>query len=263
MLVFPGVELTQNSRDCEPAPPPGMGCFLHVNALVVGPSYGQIPWQKAKSKNRLDIFGGALDATKAMGGIAQLNHPNFDYSADAKTIISLAGRGPLLVEIANQSGVNNEGDTTHPDTESLWDAALTAGATVYGVATDDAHHYNDAEEKKRAGQPAYIGDLGFIMVRAEKNQQSIKEALQRGDFYSSTGVLLERFEVVSGAIEVVVDAEPERIYTVSFIGEDGKVLSKIEKNAARFSIEKNKQRYIRVRVNDDVGRQAWTQAIVF
>jgi hypothetical protein len=33
LLVIPGVELTQNVESCTPAPPPGLRCLLHVNAL--------------------------------------------------------------------------------------------------------------------------------------------------------------------------------------------------------------------------------------
>jgi hypothetical protein len=45
MLVIPGVELTQNSNRCTPAPPPGRKCLLHVNALFVRPpALGLIPW---------------------------------------------------------------------------------------------------------------------------------------------------------------------------------------------------------------------------
>ena len=37
MLVIPGIELTQNLRACDPPPPPGLSCLLHVNALFVDP----------------------------------------------------------------------------------------------------------------------------------------------------------------------------------------------------------------------------------
>ena len=33
MLTIPGVELTQNYAQCEPAPAPEQGCLLHINAL--------------------------------------------------------------------------------------------------------------------------------------------------------------------------------------------------------------------------------------
>jgi hypothetical protein len=40
--------------------------------------------------------------TRTLGGIVQLNHPNFDYSLDAALVTALAREAPLLLEIANQ-----------------------------------------------------------------------------------------------------------------------------------------------------------------
>lgn len=263
ILTFAGVELTQNSRDCTPSPPPGMGCFLHINALFLEePFPSEIPWEPKKSSDRVEIFTRALNASQKMGGIAQLNHPNFDYSADAQTIIEMAKRGVVLLEIANESfDVNNDGDETHPNTEALWDTVLTAGVTIYGVATDDAHHYNDAEATKARGEDAFVGDLGFIMVRAPKEPKAIKEAIQKGDFYSSNGVFLARLDTSKEAIEVVVSAKPKETYRIFFIGENGKVLAETEGESARFSLEKVKSSYVRVRVESSSGRKAWTQPV--
>jgi hypothetical protein len=52
----------------------------------------------------------------------------------------------------------NQGDKRHPSTEALWDEVLTAGAMVYGVASDDAHHYYDAEGLTARGETVYTGD---------------------------------------------------------------------------------------------------------
>ena len=35
----------------------------------------------------------------------------------------------------------NAGDAKRPSMEALWDAVLTAGGTMWGVASDDAHDY--------------------------------------------------------------------------------------------------------------------------
>ena len=59
---------------------------------------------------------------------------------------ALARDGLTLMEIANQSWDSNDtpDEKGRPTSEAIWDAALTAGATMYGTATDDAHHYFDA-----------------------------------------------------------------------------------------------------------------------
>ena len=197
MLVVPGVELTQNSDRCTPAPPPGRKCLLHVNALfVTPPALGLIPWGLPASSSRVAIYGRAIAAARRMGGLAQLNHPNFHYGADGPLVAALAREGLTLLEIANQSWDSNDtpDGKGHPTSEAIWDAALTAGATVYGTATDDAHHYFDARAAAARGESVFPGDLGFVMVRARKDPAAIRDALAHGDFYASTGVLLARVE---------------------------------------------------------------------
>src|SRR5262249_38297080 len=94
MLVMPGVELTQNLKDCQPPPPPGLWCLLHVNALFVeAPPGGAVPWDPAAGIDRVGRYRRALAVTRRLGGIAQLNHPNFDYSADAALVAELARDG--------------------------------------------------------------------------------------------------------------------------------------------------------------------------
>jgi histidinol phosphatase-like PHP family hydrolase len=263
MLTIPGVELTQNSRDCTPPPEPGLGCLLHMNALFVeAPIPAEIPWGSGDSKERVDIYQRAVDASKNLKAIAQLNHPNFHYGADAKLIAEMGKRGVVLIELFNQSiDINNEGDAKHPSTEALWDQVLTMGVKVFAVASDDAHHYNDVEQLKARGEEFYEGDLGFIMVRSSKDPKEIKAAVARGDFYSSNGVLLSRYESNKEEIEVIVDAKPGRKYTIHFIGEGGKKIASQEGNSARLALAKVKGNYVRVRVDDDAGKHAWLQPV--
>ena len=197
MLVIPGVELTQNLQSCEPPPEPGRWCPLHVNALfVTPPPDGAIPWSPEAGIDRIGRYRRALGATRALGGIAQLNHPNFDYSADAPLVSQLAREGLTLMEVANQAwdSSNDPKDGRHPSTEAIWDAVLSAGADVFGTATDDAHHFDDAAAARARDEQVFVGDLGFVMVRARKEPGAIRQALARGDFYSSTGVVLKRID---------------------------------------------------------------------
>lgn len=186
MLVIPGVELTQNLETCEPPPEPGLQCLLHVNALFVDPSK-PAAIGRAASLKREDLYARAIDVTLAMGGIAQVNHPNLHWGAGVPELVAAAKRGALLVEVANEAvDSNNEGDATHPSTTALWHAARDAGVRLFAVATDDAHHYEDAAERAARGEQVFTGDRGWIRVRARKDAQSIREAIERGDFYSET-----------------------------------------------------------------------------
>jgi hypothetical protein len=254
MIVAPGVELTQNLETCDPPPAPGMNCLLHVNALfVTPPAERRLAWSPVSTR-RLDLYLDALAATTRMGGIAQLNHPNFHWAADAALIGELARHGLALFEVANQSSdVANDGDATHPSTEQLWDTVLATGARLYGTATDDAHAYADADAIRAHGGTPDTGDHGWVMVRAPHDAQAIRDALARGDFYATTGVTLRRIERVGDTLEIDADTE------VSFacIGAGTKVLSSTNGRSARCVIPRGS--YVRAVVTDARGRRAWVQ----
>lgn len=264
MLVIPGVELTQNLKRCEPPPPPGQSCLLHVNALfVTPPPGGAVPWLPAGGVDRLGRYRRALAATKTLGGIAQLNHPNFHYAADAHLVTALAREGLTLLEIANEAwDSNNEPqDGRHPATEAIWDAALTAGANVFGTATDDAHHYDDAASARARGESVYLGDRGFVMVRARKESGAIREALARGDFYASTGVLLKRIDRTAAALEIEVADRSPGSHRFTLIGSGGRELARAEGRRATFRLAEARGGYARAVVADSRGRKAWVQPV--
>ena len=128
VLTIPGAELTQNSARCLPPPPEGVACLLHVNALFVDTlGTRRIALGPSDGLGRLAIYQFALDQVEALGGIAQLNHPNMSWAVDADLVVELVRRGVVLMEIANQNEVeSNAGDAAHPSTEALWDQYLAA-----------------------------------------------------------------------------------------------------------------------------------------
>jgi hypothetical protein len=266
MLTLPGVELTQNLRTCDPPPLPWHACLLHVNALFLPQDPPARRWEPPPASasaplRREDIYGRAVDAAQSLGGLAQLNHPNFHFGADASMWVSLWRRGLLLVEIANQAVDSaNEGDSSHPPVEALWDEALSRGARLFGTATDDAHHYGDAEATRARGETAYVGDLGFVMVRAERSAESIRGAITRGDFYSSTGVLLDHLVAEPERLSLLVRDAAGPI-EMEVIGQGGAVLKRASGPKLDFNPKEAPLGYVRVRIRDARGRRAWTQPI--
>jgi hypothetical protein len=263
MLTLPGVELTQNSRSCDPPPAPGHACLLHIDALFVNapPSDALLSWPEPAPTRRVDLYGRAVATTLELGGLAQINHPNFHYGADLEVVLETARRGAVLIEIANMAvDSQNEGDDRHPSTEALWDAALSRGAKLFATATDDAHHYGDAQRARERGETAYVGDLGWVMVRASKDAQSIRAAVARGDFYASTGLTLSRVELGPESIVVeLADAPPGTVLEV--IGEGGRVLSSVQGSRIAFAPRTATGRYLRVRAAAPDARRAWTQPL--
>jgi hypothetical protein len=257
LLVFPGVELTQNLETCDPPPESAGGCLLHVNALFVTETSG-VRLGDARPR-RLDLYASALAETQRLGGIAQLNHPNFHWAADAALVGELVKRGLGLFEVANQSSdVANDGDANHPSTEALWDRVLSDGGMLYGVATDDAHHYADAEAVRARGITPDTGDHGWVMVRATRDRAAIRDAMVRGDFYSSTGVVLDRIERTADAL-VLTGADGD--YDFVFIGAAGRVLAHSHGHAATFALAAARGGYVRATVSDAQGHRAWIQPI--
>lgn len=258
MLVLPGIELTQNYRTCDPPPPEGMACLLHVTGLFVDGRMDQIAFPPPASLDRAALFERAVHETLAAGGIAMLNHPNFHDAASTDLLVELAAHGVTLLEVRNEAvDSHNEGDATHPSTEAMWDAALTRGARVFGTATDDAHHYDDAGAVRALGRTAYTGDRGFVMVRADKTPTAIRAAVERGDFYGSTGVVLDEVAMEPKAIHVHATKD------VSFdvIGTGGVVLSTTEGRVVDFDPAKAPRGYVRVRAHDVAGRVAFTEPL--
>ncbi|MEZ4448373.1 MAG: CehA/McbA family metallohydrolase [Nannocystaceae bacterium] len=257
ILALPGIELTQNLEACAPAPAPGLQCLLHVNALVVDPArVGGYRFPPPPSLARHDLYLRAIRAGEALGGVVMLNHPNFHLAADGELLSALAGEGLVLFELANEAiDSNNEGDAEHPSTEALWDLALRRGARLYGAATDDAHHYDDAAEVEARGELAFTGDRGFVFVRAAREPAAIRAALARGDFYASTGPRLRALERGDGAIAVELDAPA----TIEFIA-GGEVVRRVEGSAARMTLAEVAGPYLRARITA-AGGTAWTQPI--
>jgi hypothetical protein len=262
-LVFSGAELTQNLPACSPPPTaPDERCAFHVNALFIRPdAEGLDPWRFPLLPDRRAAYRQALLAAERAGALAQLNHPNFHFAANAELLIALAREDGLrFFEVANGSrDAGNDGDATHPSTEELWDRVLSAGAWLYGTATDDAHHYDDAAEVAARGEPVFVGERGFVMVRAAPNEPSIRAALLRGDFYASNGVLLARAEVSSGAL--VVEVASPGAHSFRFIGTGGKLLAQREGRAASFPLAQAPPGYLRAVVQARDGRKAWVQPV--
>lgn len=123
--------------------------------------------------------------------LAHLNHPNYNWGVSAEDL-AFATRERFFEIFNGHPGVNQRGDAEHPSLERLWDIANLLRIEHYqvpplmGVATDDAHHY--------FGQGAVTG-RGWIQVHAEAlDPDKLLEAMERGDFYASSGVSIERIE---------------------------------------------------------------------
>lgn len=193
LLVIPGAEITLTRDTCEPMPPGAEKCAMHMNALFADPFKAKDAFLEPPATSIFDVYRAELQTAKQLGALAVLNHPNYQYTAaDPRLLVRLSNEGLRFVEVMNEAKeLNSAGDATHPSVEKLWDEALTRGAKLYAIASDDAHNYSDAAKVAAEGRSPAVVNQGFIYVWATKDAQSIRAAMERGEFYASTGVVLE------------------------------------------------------------------------
>jgi hypothetical protein len=254
LIVLAGTELTYNPDVCDPPPPPEYEtkCRIHVNLL--GPTArpeGKLNWPNRESPLRLDSYQAALDRAAEWGGLVQINHPTWYWGMSAELLTELGKRGARFVEIANKQFMNwSEGDDTHPSVETLWDAALSAGVTMWGIASDDAHDYTELETAR------YPAGGHFVMVWAAREPHAILAALDAGRFYASTGVLLARAESDGESLVVEIRDDSPGEHVITFIG-DGKVIDWEHGRAASHPLADAS--YVRAVVRREDGARAWVQ----
>ena len=153
--------------------------------------------------------------TQAGPVLSVLAHPNYGGAITAEHMIAVDDVRFFEVYNGHRSTLNF-GDDYRKDTDRMWDIVLARrlsedGPLLYGLATDDAHSY----EQGAHSSP----ERGWVMVRARQlTPEHILGAIHDGEFYSTTGVKLEDIRHENGALTVVVDPEPGVNYTIKFIG---------------------------------------------
>jgi hypothetical protein len=224
---------------------------IHVNGLNVS---RKVPPQGGKSV--VETLQRNVDAVRGASGVPHINHPNYEWAITADDLKQVQNN--KLFEIFNGHPlVNNQGGGGVPGLEEVWDIILTSGKLIYGIAVDDAHVFKKPWDKQsaRPGQ-------GWIVVRTDKlSTDSILGAMERGDFYASTGIELQDYQADAKRITVTIKPEQSSKYRVLFIGKNGQLLSEILTNPATYEFRGNEM-YVRAKVIDSNGKVAWMQPVM-
>ena len=163
----------------------------------------------------------AVHAQRVRTGVpmfAHLNHPNFKWAITAEELMQIDHE--QFFEVYNgHPTVFNQGDELHAGTERVWDIVLAerlghlGKSVMYGLATDDSHNYHSAVAK------ASLSGRGWVMVKAnDLSANSLVAAMEKGDFYASTGVEFKTLQSGHGRISLEVKAEAGVEYVIEFIG---------------------------------------------
>jgi hypothetical protein len=240
-LVIKGEEVTDRFGDKQ----------VHVNGLKVEQTV-----QPQGGNSVADTIQRNVDAIRKAEGVPHINHPNFRWSMTAEDLRQV--QRYKLFEIYNgHPFVNNLGGGGTPGLEEVWDILLTSGRLVYGIAVDDAHIFKQPWNKAtaRPGQ-------GWVVVRAERLEaKAILAAMERGDFYASTGVNLTNYEVDKKQMTVTVEEVRTSKYRIQFIGRGGKMLKEVTQSPATYSF-RGDEGHVRAKVIESNGAVAWLQPVL-
>ena len=239
-LVIRGEEVTDRFGD-KP---------VHVNGLdmpaLVDPQHGT---------SVLDTVQRNVDAIRRAGGTPHINHPNYGWAITADEMRQ-ADRYRLFEIYNGHHAVNNLGGGGVPGMEEVWDRLLSSGKETYGIADDDAHVF------KQPGNPDVPGPgRGWVVVRAPRlAPRAIVDALERGDFYATTGVELRDYQVTDTGITIAIQETTFSKYRVIFTGKNGRVLKDTASSPATYTFAAD-DTYVRAKVLESNGRVAWTQPV--
>jgi hypothetical protein len=168
--------------------------------------------------------------------------------------------------------MNNLGGGGKPSTEQIWDEVLSSGRVMYGTAVDDSHHFYEFVSSRTMAAPLSNPGRAWIMVRAGAlSVKALLDALNSGDFYSSTGVILISYEASTTEVRIGLsdraqdlgwtapDSNPQ-LYRTQFIGKGGEVLKVDESLSPTYKFT-GKELYMRARITNSDGQIAWTQPV--
>jgi len=192
---------------------------VHVNATNL-----REPIDPKGGSNVLEVMQNSVNSVlKQRGKTGQpmfphINHPNFGWGITAEELMRV--NGERFFEVYNgHPSVHNEGEPGRAGIERVWDIVLTWRLGVlglppmFGLGVDDSHNYHKFERKE--SNPG----RGWVVVRAARlTPESLIEALERGDFYASSGVTLKDVRREKNRLTVQIAAEPGVTYRTQFIG---------------------------------------------
>lgn len=205
-----------------------------------------LPERRYEDINYINRF---IDEMRGRGFISCYNHPYWslqDYD-DYKDL-----RGCFAMEIYNHGCEIDGLYGYHPQ---AYDEMLRTGARLFCLATDDNHNAHPADS------PLCDSFGGFTMIKAPALRYGdIMQALQAGNFYSSTGPLLEELSLEGKTLRIRC-SPVEKIYVITEgrrcyyeVANPGETITEAE-----FTL-KGDEGYIRIDCRDDCGHHAYSNA---
>jgi len=201
-LLVPSFELTGKIGDFQ----------VHMNAINVSKT---LPYKRGATPTETVRLNAQTVAEHGANTLYMLNHPFWVYfDIQPETLIALPQ--VRFYELSN-GGNTSEATPDWYSLEGFWDIVnafriADGHPPVFGVATDDTHGYKS---------PEGVNTLcGWVRIRAPKlDCDTLVQAMNRGDFYSSTGIVLKdvAFDAATGTLAVEVEPKPGVAYDITFV----------------------------------------------
>jgi len=202
------------------------GRTLHSNALNIRTNQPFVQEETVPKALQAQLDGlQKIAETSTTPNLLQLNHPAWPFfDIDPEMLAEI--KDLRLYELCNVSAAAAPHDISNRlwTCESFFDILTTlrlkkGWEPVYGTASDDVHNY--APDRNPNDVNKCYPRQGWIMVRAkELSNTALIEALSKGDFYSSTGVTLDKLEFNPSTKTLSIKIKPEAdvTYTIRFNG---------------------------------------------
>jgi hypothetical protein len=210
-MMFQAEEITHKAQN---------GRALHMGAVNILEVI--VPRDGATVRDTIANNLRAVEESAARTGrevLVHVNHPNYKWGVTAEDLAAVVNEH--FFEVWNGVvGDNDPGDGQHPSTDEIWDIANTlrlaglGAPPLYGVANDDSHDYQGNKSRAVPGR-------AWVMVRAYRlTPESVVRAMRAGDFYATTGVVLEevQFDAKAGRLSLHIQPQAGETFVTRFIG---------------------------------------------
>lgn len=217
-LLVPGEEMTTGQKN----PDHNFRYDCHLNIFNLDqylPPYTAEADDSTIVKNCCQIYREAADKSPRHSFI-MLNHPFWRFW-DVDPCVLLDTPEIRFFEVCNNDVADKSIENPLMTVEKFWDFVLAHRIDrnqplLYATATDDTHYYN---EERYHVNGSYA--MGWVMVNCpgEFTADAITDAMLKGDFYPTSGVLLEsiEFSAESKTLQVKVKEEAGVNYRIEFI----------------------------------------------
>lgn len=268
-LLLEGEEITDGAEDGNP---------IHMN-VINQPGYIDPPGGDTVREVIADSLAAATEQEGIDGQpvLFFVNHLNYHWGVRAQDLIH--DRALRFIEVWNGVETDNDpGDENHPSTDRIWDAANHIRITrkgwppLMGVAGDDTHDYHGFSQRA-------LPFRAWVMVRADQlTPESILQAMREGDFYSTTGIMLQELSFDGESLSLEIQPEKGAEYTIEFIGSrknadpdgEGVVFKEVKGTQASYQLS-GSELYVRARITSSAPpevpssefpyQRAWTQPV--